>query len=469
MNISKLTHANFFKKPPSTRVTTLLRHIRKTAQAALLMGLSIQILQASGLYEGERNSFGRFDGQGTYTNSRGDEYKGQWRDGVKSGVGTLTKNSGEIYKGDWQENKRNGKGEQSFKNGDVYKGQWIFNKRNGLGTYFYTNGNVYEGNFQSNQIHQKGLMKYANGDQFQGFWSYGKKDGSGTYRFKNGDQLKGQWTKERFSGKGQFIFKNGLIYDGPIANLKPNGVGLCNNTQSKTSNGKKTSNCHFKAGKQINIAKAKKVAPIQAKPQIIRAASQAAPKIAALPKPVPASSAPKKSASPTKPLIKAIKSNPVSGKVTVLKIAKATAPAKSTTQKSVTYKAQKPEFGFNHNWQGAPKSEQAPKVWQEETASYKNQLRIKSEGTDYSISIRIQDYDGPGIYPIGYYDVRVNNSSKNLYASHQDSSGKVHITQDNQQFISGTFSLDVFPNGNPNLNDTIELRDGFFTIAKKSP
>ena len=465
MNISKLTNAHFSKKNSST----LLGYIRKTAQAALLMGLSIQILQASGLYEGERNSFGRFDGQGTYTNSRGDTYRGQWRDGVKFGIGTLTKNNGEIYKGDWQENKRNGKGEQSFKNGDVYKGQWVFNKRHGLGTYFYTNGNVYEGNFQSNQIHQNGLMKYANGDQFQGLWSYGKKDGSGTYHFKNGDQLKGQWTKEKFSGKGQFLFSNGLIYDGPIANLKPNGVGLCNNTKSKPSAGKKTINCHFKSGTQINIAKAKKVAPIQAKPKIIRVASQAAPKIAALPKPV-SFTPPQKPEAATKPIIKAIKPNPVSSKATLLKVPKTTVTAKpSKPKKSASYKARKPEFGFNHNWQGAPKSEQAPKVWQEETASYKNQLRIKSEGTDYSISIRIQDYDGPGIYPIGYYDVRVNNSSKSLYASHQESSGKIHITQDNQGFISGTFSLDVFPNGNPNLDDTIELRDGFFTIAKNSP
>jgi len=68
-------------------------------------------------------------GEGTYLyNSRsfiGDKYKGQWKDGVRSGNGTYFWKSGGKYVGSWENSKRNGFGVQYASNGGIGKqGQW---------------------------------------------------------------------------------------------------------------------------------------------------------------------------------------------------------------------------------------------------------------------------------------------------------------------------------------------------------
>lgn len=164
-------------------------------------------------YEGERNAFDRFHGQGTYVNSRG-KYSGAWVDGVKSGQGTFT-----------------------AKNGDVYTGQWADNKRNGTGKEVY-----------------------ANGSSYQGQWRANKKQGGGTFIFKNGDKLTGKWTTDAFSGSGSYKFKKGLEYQGSIANNKPNGKGQCKEQG-------KSQPCEFKKGELV--AQVLKPAPKPA-PKVVK-------------------------------------------------------------------------------------------------------------------------------------------------------------------------------------------------------
>lgn len=422
---------------------TLLRcHLVRTLLFGSVVLLSpSSILYASGLYEGDRNSFGRFHGEGTYTNSRGDTYVGHWRDGVKSGEGTLTKANGETYQGNWQENKRNGLGVQTYKNGDIYKGQWIYNKKRGHGKYIYSNGNVYEGNFESNKYHQKGTLSYA-----------------------NGDKLEGKWTEGTPPSIGRFIFRSGLTYEGPISALKPHGKGLCSNPSKNLARPQKTSTCHFNLGQEIvsmtppkkTIAKLKH--PTKQTKLNIKAGNSHEKK-AALGSSSKTPEVKRKNINPVMVAVKKPRPTP----------SEATAAPVEKKKKNPLYKGNKPEFAFKHNWKGALTLAQSSKTWQEQPDKYKDHLHIKSEGNDFSISIRIQDYDGPGTYSLGYYDVRVDNSSNTAYASNQKFPGKIQITQDNTHFLSGTFSLDLYPNGNSDLKNKIELRSGFFTIAKKTP
>lgn len=53
-----------------------------------------------GMYEGWWVN-GRPHGQGSFA-LFGNEYTGEWREGMKSGKGTFTYATGEVYEGDWE-------------------------------------------------------------------------------------------------------------------------------------------------------------------------------------------------------------------------------------------------------------------------------------------------------------------------------------------------------------------------------
>lgn len=175
-------------------------------------------------YQGERNAFNRFHGQGTYVNSRG-KYEGNWVDGVKSGQGVFTAKGGESYTGQWADNKRNGTGKQVYSDGSSYQGQWKANKRHG----------------------------------------------GGTLTFKNGDALTGKWTADNFSGSGRYKFKQGLEYQGTIVNNKPEGKGQCKQKG-------KIEPCEFKNGELVVqapvpepvIKKSKPKPKVTAKPRVVK-------------------------------------------------------------------------------------------------------------------------------------------------------------------------------------------------------
>lgn len=184
-------------------------------------------------YEGERNAFNRFHGQGTYVNSRG-KYTGDWVDGVKSGQGTFVAANGDVYTGQWADNKRTGTGKELYPDGSFYQGQWEANKKHGAGTLV----------------------------------------------FKNGDKLTGNWIADDFSGSGIYKFKNGLEYQGPITSDKPSGKGQCKEQG-------KSQPCEFKNGELV--VQAPKPAPkIVATPKPIPVPVKAIVKEAkAEPEPIP--------------------------------------------------------------------------------------------------------------------------------------------------------------------------------------
>ncbi|KAM0719168.1 hypothetical protein Q7P37_005073 [Cladosporium fusiforme] len=74
-----------------------------------------------------------YHGQGHMIHTNGDEYKGEFVDGLPSGKGTMTyATSGNIYTGDWLEGKHHGQGIYTeLATGNVFEGGWKEGKRSG--------------------------------------------------------------------------------------------------------------------------------------------------------------------------------------------------------------------------------------------------------------------------------------------------------------------------------------------------
>ena len=77
---------------------------------------------------------------GTETNTAGDKYDGEFRDGKRNGQGTFTWLNGGKYVGEYRDGKFNGQGTLTWPNGDKYVGEFRDGKRTGRGTYTWLNG-----------------------------------------------------------------------------------------------------------------------------------------------------------------------------------------------------------------------------------------------------------------------------------------------------------------------------------------
>ena len=64
------------------------------------------------------------NGRGTFIESDGQKYVGQWKDGVQNGYGTWTRPDGEKYVGKWKDGQFHGQGTLTYTNGTVEKGFW---------------------------------------------------------------------------------------------------------------------------------------------------------------------------------------------------------------------------------------------------------------------------------------------------------------------------------------------------------
>lgn len=81
-------------------------------------------------------------------------YDGGFSDSNLNGRGTLTYPSGDEYVGDFVNGVRSGEGTYTWKNGAYYTGAWSDDQMNGRGTYYYSSGSEgYKlvGNFAKNQ------------------------------------------------------------------------------------------------------------------------------------------------------------------------------------------------------------------------------------------------------------------------------------------------------------------------------
>ena len=180
------------------------------------------------------------NGFGEYKYPTGAIYKGQWKDGQRSGKGETTSLNGEQYTGNYEDDSRSGYGIYVFPSGETYSGEWKNSSRHGFGELLYQNGiTKYVGYFLNGKITGQGIKTYANGNKYDGEWVNSKYNGKGELTLKDGDKYKGTWkndellngeyTSENFSyigdfengnfhGHGTLKFKSGTEYSGTWRN-----------------------------------------------------------------------------------------------------------------------------------------------------------------------------------------------------------------------------------------------------------
>ena len=120
---------------------------------------------------------------GTYKNTQGDVYVGEFLGGKYHGNGTYTfstngKFSGQVYTGEWYNGKRNGIGINVWGNGEKYIGEWRNDKREGIGTNSYSDGEIQKGvwkndqfitsktNYERTDLNSNSLIKASSGTGF---------------------------------------------------------------------------------------------------------------------------------------------------------------------------------------------------------------------------------------------------------------------------------------------------------------
>ena len=156
-----------------------------------------------------------FNGKGIATYQNGDQYDGEFVNGLRCG-----KNGVYTYFSNAQPNE-----DGVVPPKEVYTGEWLNNCKHGIGLQNYIGKGTYQGYWENGEKNGEGVMKYDNGDIYSGNWKNGKKDGPGTYIF---DQ-----TKMKFIGKfaagqmveGKWIYPNGSYFEGQFDNNQPKGEG----------------------------------------------------------------------------------------------------------------------------------------------------------------------------------------------------------------------------------------------------
>jgi hypothetical protein len=111
----------------------------------------------------------------TYTREgqRGDErYVGTMARGRMHGIGTYLESTGEVYQGEFQDGREQGRGLRIFPTGR-YDGEWRQGRRHGRGVMFWINGNLFRGEFRDGLPDGPGEFYSVEGGWFRGNWSAG--------------------------------------------------------------------------------------------------------------------------------------------------------------------------------------------------------------------------------------------------------------------------------------------------------
>ncbi|CAI2378751.1 unnamed protein product [Moneuplotes crassus] len=134
------------------------------------------------------------------TYSEMDSYSGQIKvaTGKKHGCGVRKWKNGTMYKGEWVDGDKEGHGTQIWGYctewaGDQYVGQWLNGLMHGKGIYTCKNGTTYEGDWRNNCMNGYGIRKWANEDIYEGYWDENNMSGLGTMYYTDGSSWHGTW------------------------------------------------------------------------------------------------------------------------------------------------------------------------------------------------------------------------------------------------------------------------------------
>ena len=176
-------------------------------------------------YEGQWKHDKRH-GKGRAVMFNGDVYDGEWDEDACTGIGMVNiYDTGDEYCGQFMNGLAHGHGVYKYSNGDVYEGELKNEKFCGLGKLVYADGNVYTGEFEDDLPHGKGSFAYLNGDMYTGAFKDGLKHGMGktvyAYHDSDSDSKSSDNTCTRTGTKKQYYTM------GQYKNDQENGYVTC--------------------------------------------------------------------------------------------------------------------------------------------------------------------------------------------------------------------------------------------------
>ncbi|XP_029706617.1 MORN repeat-containing protein 4-like isoform X2 [Takifugu rubripes] len=83
--------------------------------------------------------------RGSFSYSSGEEYHGEWKEGLRHGLGQLTFSDGTCFTGQFENGLFNGCGVLVFADGSRYEGEFVQGKFQGVGVFTRFDGMRFEG------------------------------------------------------------------------------------------------------------------------------------------------------------------------------------------------------------------------------------------------------------------------------------------------------------------------------------
>uniref|UniRef100_A0A3B4ARV6 MORN repeat-containing protein 4 n=1 Tax=Periophthalmus magnuspinnatus TaxID=409849 RepID=A0A3B4ARV6_9GOBI len=90
--------------------------------------------------------------RGSFTYSNGEEYHGEWKEGLRHGLGQLTFSDGTCFTGQFENGLFNGCGILLFPDGSRYEGEFLQGKFQGVGVFTRFDGMRFEGEFKGGSV-----------------------------------------------------------------------------------------------------------------------------------------------------------------------------------------------------------------------------------------------------------------------------------------------------------------------------
>jgi hypothetical protein len=159
------------------------------------------------------------NGMGTYHWDSGNEYTGQWVNGVRTGLGTYDWADGAFYYGNFLRDTLEGKGfyigvEQGddrigiFHEGTMIEpmtvdsvGCIFGNCGEGVGMYLWDSNDIYLGEWHESKPEGYGRYDWGDGSNYIGYLNNGLLDGKGEYIDKDGKSMTGEFKAGEFQGE----------------------------------------------------------------------------------------------------------------------------------------------------------------------------------------------------------------------------------------------------------------------------
>ncbi|CAL8272949.1 unnamed protein product [Gadus morhua 'NCC'] len=106
--------------------------------------------------------------RGSFTYTNGEEYHGEWREGLRHGLGQLNFSDGTCYTGQFENGLFNGCGVLVFPDNSRYEGEFVQGKFQGSGVFCRFDGMKFEGEFKNGCIDGYGVLTFVDGGRGAG-------------------------------------------------------------------------------------------------------------------------------------------------------------------------------------------------------------------------------------------------------------------------------------------------------------